>query len=630
MGQQPHSSGTTSPLDVKSKSTKKSTTQRKAPQTKQQERHHGMGAIVTPHGVAFRVWAPHAKSVAVTGDFNEWDEAGIEMEREEHDTWYVFVPDAKVGQEYRYSLDTEHGRLSRIDPRALRVTNSVGNGIIWKAEKKPRKLERKIPQNEMVIYEMHIGSFNPQEDGSPGTFYSAIEKLDYLRDLGINTIEVMPITEFAGDFSWGYNPAHPYAVESAYGGPDGFLDFVDAAHERGIAVILDVVYNHFGPSDLGLWQFDGWSENGLGGIYFYNDWRANTPWGDTRPDYGRGEVRSYIRDNALMWLDTFGVDGLRWDMSIYVRTYRGHGTEDDDLKEGWGLMQWVNQEVHSAFPGSISVAEDLRDSDWLVKDVGVGGSGFTAQWTAGFVHPLRSALIVAEDAHRSLDPLISALTGRFDGDAFKRVIYTESHDEVANGKARVPSEIDPEDSDGYFARKRSTLGGIFVATAPGVPMFFQGQEFLEDEWFRDEVPLDFSKLERYAGIHQMYKDLLRLRLDTEGPTRGLTGQDILVHHVNHLAKVIAYHRTRDGSGDVLVIVNLSNKILEGYQVGVPIAGRWKVLFNSDGHAYSPDFGNTPCDDPEATGEARDGMDQSITIQIGAYSGLILVPETATE
>lgn len=591
--------------------------------------HEGMGAVVTPNGVAFRVWAPNATKVAVTGDFDEWSEPGLEMTREDNDTWYRLVPEAKVGQEYRYLIHTEGGVLSRIDPRALKVTNSVGNGVIWRPESSPRQLERRIPQNEMIIYEMHVGSFNPQQDGSPGTFQSAIEKLDYLCDLGINAIEVMPIAEFAGDFSWGYNPAHPFAVESAYGGPDGFLAFVDAAHARGIAVILDVVYNHFGPSDLGLWQFDGWSENGLGGIYFYNDWRANTPWGDTRPDYGRGEVRSYIRDNAMMWFEIFGVDGLRWDMSIYVRTYRGNGTDDDDLKEGWGLMQWVNQEMHTLFPGSISIAEDLRDSEWLVKKIEDGGAGFTGQWTAGFVHPLRAALIVADDAQRALDPLVDAIKGRFDGDAFKRVIYTESHDEVANGKARVPSEIDAAQADGFFARKRSTLGAVIVATSPGIPMLFQGQEFLEDEWFRDEVPLDFGKVERFAGIHQMYKDLLRLRRDVEGPTRGLTGQDVTVHHVNHLDKVIAYHRTRDGEGDVIVVVNLSNKVVEDYRIGVPKAGAWTVLFNSDAKAYSDDFADTPCQDPTADADARDGMEQSIVVRVGAYSALILIPNGCT-
>lgn len=146
----------------------------------------------------------------------------------------------------------------------------------------------------------HIGTFNVKEEGQPGTLDSAIEKLPYLNNLGINAVEVMPVMEFSGDFSWGYNPSNPFAVESIYGGPDAFKRFVKAAHEHGIAIIVDVVYNHFAPSDLDLWQFHGWSENEKGEIYFYNDHRSSTPWGDTRPNYGRGEVRQYLRDHALM------------------------------------------------------------------------------------------------------------------------------------------------------------------------------------------------------------------------------------------------------------------------------------------------------------------------------------------
>src|SRR5205085_6381975 len=161
-------------------------------------------------------------------------------------------------------------------------------------------------------------------------------------DLGINAIEVMPVAEFPMDLNWGYDPADPFAVESSYGGPEAFRRLIKAAHEHGIAVILDVVYNHLGPNDLPMWQFDGWHQGDSGGIYFYNDWRANTPWGSTRPDYGRPEVRQYIRDNALMWLEEFQVDALRLDATGYIRNV--HGSNNDsgaDLPDGWSLMQWL-------------------------------------------------------------------------------------------------------------------------------------------------------------------------------------------------------------------------------------------------------------------------------------------------
>lgn len=600
----------------------------------------GMGAMPLEKdaGVAFRVWAPHADAVSVVGDFNNWETSASPLERDDAGNWYGVVPTAKEGHEYRFALKCGDAEFTRIDPRALRVTNSIGNGVVWKAptregSKKSGATFTPPTLDQLVVYELHIGTFNTEKGNGPGTFLSAIEKLPYLRDLGINAIEVMPIAEFAGDFSWGYNPAHPYAVESIYGGPEAFLGLVEAAHEHGIAVILDVVYNHFGPGDLSIWQFDGWNENNLGGIYFYNDWRAQTPWGDTRPDYGRGEVRAYIRDNAMMWFRDFGVDGLRWDMSVYIRTYRGNtGDPDDDLKEGWGLCQWINEEIHKEFPQAITIAEDLHDSEWIVKGTGAGGAGFNSQWDAAFVHPVRAAMIVSDDADRNLDAVIGALKNKYDGDAFKRVVYSESHDEVANGKARLPSEIDANAADAHHARKRSTLGAALVMTAPGVPMLFQGQEFLEDEWFRDEVPLDWTKLERFCGIHALYRDLVSLRRNSAGNTAGLSGQHVETHHVNHEKKILGYHRWREGGpgDDVIVILNLSNVAITDYTVGVPQPGLWRVRFNSDASAYSSDFNDHLAPDVETTAEPQDSFEQRITTGLGPYSALILSQDKAVE
>ncbi|WP_299823182.1 alpha-amylase family glycosyl hydrolase [uncultured Jannaschia sp.] len=221
----------------------------------------------------------------------------------------------------------------------------------------------------------------------------------------------MPAMEFAGDVSWGYNSAHIFAIESAYGGPTAFKDFVRAAHAAGFAVLLDVVYNHFGPSDLNLWRFDGWGEGERGGVYFYQDHRAATPWGETRPDYGRQEVRQFIRDNALYWLEDFRVDGLRFDMTLYIRTISGdEGSEGDQLPDGWSLMAWLNDEIADRFPGRITIAEDLRQVDAVTATTGEGGAGFGAQWGAAFVHPVREALIAAEDDDRSIASLVDALT----------------------------------------------------------------------------------------------------------------------------------------------------------------------------------------------------------------------------
>jgi 1,4-alpha-glucan branching enzyme len=583
-----------------------------------------MGAVTLDRGVGFRVWAPHASGVSVVGSFNRWKPHALAEEGKGH--WAGVVLDAKVGDEYRFELRSGKEKLTRVDPWARKVTSSVGNGVIFAPPARAPQGPRFEPptMDSLVIYELHVGSFNT-EPGKIGMFASVITKLPYLRDLGINAIEIMPVAEFAGDLSWGYNPAHPFAVESAYGGPEGLLALVQAAHEHGIAVILDVVYNHFGPGDLALWQFDGWKENDLGGIYFYNDWRANTPWGDTRPDYGREEVRRYIHDNALSWLRDFGVDGLRFDMSVYIRTFKGnHGDPSDDLKEGWTLMQWINDDIHKEFPLAITVAEDLKESEWIVKNVSDHGAGFRTQWDAAFVHPVRAAMIVPNDADRNLDAVVAALRNCYDGDAFKRVVYSESHDEVANGKARLPEEIAPESADSFFAKKRSGLGAALALTAPGVPMLFQGQEFLEDEWFRDEVPLDWKRQERYSGINQLYRDLIRLRRNQTGVTEGLCGQHIETNHVNHAGKVLAFRRWRDGGpgDDVMVVVNLSNEPVLDYALGVPAGGQWRVRLNSDGKAYADEFTDHPAVDIEAIAEPLDGYSHRIHTGIGAYSLVI--------
>ena len=482
------------------------------------------------------------------------------------------------------------------------------------------------PWNETVIYEMHIGTFNDAPGGTPGTFATAISRLDQIRDLGVNAIKVMPIGEFAGDFSWGYNPAYPFAVEGAYGGMNEFKRFVNEAHARGMGVIVDVVHNHYGPSDLDMWRFDNWFTNNLGGIYFYNDFRSSTPWGDTRPDYGRSEVRQYIRDNAMQWLAEFRCDGLRWDSTVNIRnTNNGVGT---DIPDGWWVMQLANNDIDATQGWKMSIAEDLQTNAWLTKDTGAGGAGFDAQWDAAFVHPIRSAIITANDVDRNMFSVRDSINFRYNTDAFERVIYTESHDEVANGHSRVPEEIWPGNAGSWFSRKRSTLGAALVMTSPGIPMIFQGQEVVEDGFFADTDPVDWTKLTTYSGIQTMYRDLIRLRRNWFDTTRGLRGQNVNVHHVNNTNKVIAFHRWQNGGlrDDVIVIANFGNTSYASYNLGFPRAGLWKVRFNSDWNGYSSDFANTSSFDTNAVSGAKDGMSFNANVGIGPYSVIILSQE----
>ena len=584
----------------------------------------GMGAIPHAGGVAFRVWAPHAQRVSIIGSFNDWLSDKHPLQAEENGTWYTDVAEAQIGDQYKFLLTTAQGEYQRIDPYAREVTGSVGNAIVhdphfdWEGDD-----FHLAPWNELTIYELHVGTFSDDEnDNLPGQFASMTARLGHLKKLGINAIQIMPVGEFAGDRSWGYNPAHIFSVELAYGGPRAFKRFVKHAHQQGIAVILDVVYNHLGPSDLDLWQFDGWSENNRGGIYFYNDDRAITPWGETRPDYGRGEVRQYIFDNVFMWLGEYHVDGIRFDCTQFIRTV--DGSSDHDLPEGWSLLQWINSQVSQKFPGRITIAEDLQNNNWLTKDVGTGGAGFGSQWDAMFVHPIRQAVITSEDEHRSLAAIRDALCYRYNDDAFDRVIYSESHDEVANGQARVPQEVNPSDPKGWYAQKRSTLAAAMLFTAPGIPMLFQGQEFLEGGWFRDTVPVDWDQTDKFHGIVRLYRDLIRLRLNCESFTRGLCGQFTQVYHVQEQSKVIAFHRWDNGgpADDVVVVANFFNEPRDGYVVGFPAEGTWKLRFNSDWQGYSDDFQGYPSSNVVAEPGEYDGFPFHAALSIGPYSVLI--------
>jgi 1,4-alpha-glucan branching enzyme len=587
----------------------------------------GIGAVPyfqgTSRGVTFRTWAPNAQAVSVSGTFNFWSVTSHQLASEGNGWWSGDVPNITTNAQYKFAIKYNNSWLFKNDPRARRVTSSVGNSVVHNPNSYVWQVnDFQIDDwNELVIYEIHLGTFGESSSGTPpAKFTDAIEKLDYLQDLGINCISLMPINEFPGDLSWGYNPSHPFSVESSYGHPDDLKRFVDQAHARGIAVLNDVIHNHWGPTDLDLWRYDGWSQNGRGGIFFYQDTRANTPWGDTRPDYNRGEVRQYIRDNAILWLDEFRMDGLRWDATKFMRRTDQNGQE---LPEGWSLLQWCNDEIDALYPGKISVAEDFDDNDWISKPTGAGGAGFDSQWD-WFVHNVRDVIQQTSDSNRDMWKVRESITHSYNGDHVQRVIYVESHDEVANGKQRMSSTISPSDPGNWYARKRSTLGAAVTFFSPGIPFLFQGQEMLEDGWFTDTDPLDWSKTQIYSGIVSLYRDMITLRRNLTGVTRGLTGPNTNVHHVNNWNKLIGWHRWMNGGegDDVVVLCNFSTWPMQNYRIGMPRPGMWKCRLNSDWNGYSSDYANTLCVDVEANGGPYDGLPHSANFNIGAYSFVV--------
>ena len=588
----------------------------------------GIGAypyqIGSTRGVSFRVWAPNAVEVHVLGSFNFWNTESHPLFPESDGYWSVQVPFALAGSQYKFRLNTADGILERNDARAFDVTNSVGNSVVYDLDAYEwQNTDFQRPDfDDLVIYEMHLGTFGtvPGQAGV-GTLEQTTLYLDYLEDLGVNAIELMPFHEFPGEISWGYNPAHIFTVESAYGTPDELKYFIDEAHERGIAVLADLVFSHIGPNDMDIWQYDGAGPDGRGGIYFYDDDRANTPWGDTRPDFTEPNVRQWIRDNVTHWLGEFRMDGIRMDGTKYVRMT---DPPNGELAEGWSILQDINNDVNAQFPGRIMIAEDLDANPWLTRTIGAGGAGFDSQWDSRFYYPIRQAVETPNDWDRSMYAVRDAIGFNYNGDPTQRVVYTESHDEVANGRARVPEEIDPGNATSYYAKKRSTLAAGVVFSTPGIPMIFQGQEFLEDEYFRDEVPLDWDRLETFSGIRDLYARLIELRRNLTGSSKGLKGFGLNVHHLNDSAKVIAYHRWYDGGigDDVVVLANFSNTTWSNYRIGMPRSGAWHCLFNSDDEAFDESFGGYGSDVVLTQNLDRDGMQDSAVIQVAPYSIMI--------
>jgi len=581
-----------------------------------------LGSRFTHEGVTFRVWAPFAESVHVlVGEEFTWRETLLTNESAGY--WSGIVKDARPGQSYKYRILTNDGKtLERNDPRARQLTVSDNGASViidpqydWEGAIAPA-----IPKEKLIMYELHVGTFNRPDAATPGTFYTAIEKLDYLQSLGINMIELMPVTSMAMSNGWGYAPNYIYSVENSYGGRHGLLDFVKACHQRGIGVTLDVVYNHFFPN-TDLWQFDGWSEHGRGGIYFYNDERGETPWGG-RPDYGRPEVRQFILDNVTMWQTEYHIDGLRIDSTIYMRNTKGpDGDNSTDIPEAWTLLQDISRLAHKINPSFLLVAEDSSINDRITQPVVDGGAGFDAQWGLSFPHTLRSMLNL-EDAQYG-DSLVKELLHTYNkdtsGSGFQKVIFSDSHDTAANGSVRINEAATPGNAGSVFARQFGLLADGIMLTAPGIPMLLQGAEFMQEGGFNDWQMLDWDKTAQFAGIVLAHQHLINLRIDTYDNVAGLTGPNIEIFHQDNENKVIAYRRWLRGGvhDDVIVIANFSDQRFKDYEFILPIEGTWRVRFNSSWKGYSPDFNET-----HVTTATTDEQSK-ITIELADYNLIIL-------
>ncbi|WP_336355697.1 1,4-alpha-glucan branching protein GlgB [Pseudomonas granadensis] len=596
-------------------------------------------------GVRFAVWAPNARRVSVVGDFNVWDGRRHPMRlRHPSGVWELFIPRMQAGELYKYEILGAHGILPlKADPMALATSlppdtaSKVASPlqIDWQDQDwMSSRHERQQRAKPLSIYELHAGSWQCELDdlGEVARQYSWPELADrlipYVKELGFTHIELMPIMEHPFGGSWGYQLLSQFAPSARYGTPDQFAAFVNACHQADIGVILDWVPAHFPTDTHGLAQFDGTAlyeyANPLEG--FHQDW-------DTLIyNLGRTEVHGYMLASALHWLKHFHIDGLRVDAvaSMLYRDYsrkagewvpNRHGGREN--LEAIDFLRHLNDVVELEAPGALVIAEESTAWPGVSQSTQQGGLGFSYKWNMGWMHDslhyIQQDPVYRAHHHNELSfGLVYAWSERF--------ILPISHDEVVHGKHSLIDKM-PGDRWQKFANLRAYLS--FMWTHPGKKLLFMGCEFGQwREWNHDQQ-LDWYLLQysEHKGVQKLVGDLNRLYReepalhDQDDAPQGfqwLIGDDAI-------NSVYAWLRWSKEGEPVLVVANFTPVPRQSYRVGVPFAGRWKELLNSDAETYAgSNYGNGGGAQTEEV--PSHGQALSLELNLPPLAVLILKPE----
>ena len=560
-------------------------------------------------GVRFAVWAPNAKSVSVTGNFNFWDTTSHTMENVMNSgVWALFIPGLKEGEVYKYAIRVQDGDYiqlkadpfafqAELRPRTASVVNSLQN-YVWNDEEWMKSRESfDFLSAPVSIYEVHLGSwkkdFNntsfPNDAGYKNYKQLAYELVEYIKDKGYTHIELLPIMEHPLDESWGYQVVSYFAPTSRYGSPQEFMFFVDLCHKNNIGVILDWVPAHFPKDEHGLINFDGTE------LYAYKSWKKgfHKEWGTMVFDYGRNEVINFLISNALFWFDKYHIDGLRVDAvasMLYLDYSRNEGEWEPNYfggrenLEAISFVKKLNELVHQKHKGIVMIAEESTAFPMVSRPVHIGGLGFDMKWNMGWMNDILT-YISKEPVHRKYHHNLITFSLWY---AFnENFVLPISHDEVVHGKHSLLEKMPGNDWQ-RFANLR--LFFTFMFAHPGKKLNFMGNDIAQyKEWnVKDSLDwfvLDFglhSKLNKFiADLNNLYKNYPAF-YEIDFKYDGFEWIDFS----DADNSVISFMRKSKISNDILLFTfNFTPVYRENYVFGVPFEGFYKEILNSDAGIY---------------------------------------------
>ena len=612
-----------------------------------QGKHDGLYNILGAHcrshagvdGTSFALWAPHATRVAVVGDFNDWDNRRHVM-RKHHDAgyWDIFIPYVMAGANYKFEVRDAKGRVLPLksDPvgsEAEQRPNTASKVVVhrdypWQDSDWIKMRGNHCELNQPItIYEVHLGSWR-RGDFDRFLNYREIaqELVPYVLELGFTHVQLMPVNEHPFDGSWGYQPVGLFAPTARHGSNEDFKYLIEQLHQAGIGVLIDWVPGHFPSDEHGLARFDGSS------LYEYEDPREgfHPDWNTFIYNYVSPQVKNFLRASALHWIDRYHIDGVRVD-AVASMLYRNYSRNDGEWipnyhggvenLEAIDFLKGFNEELYGKHPGTFSVAEESTAWPNVSKPTDQGGLGFGYKWNMGWMNDTLR-YISRDPMHRAHhhDEICFGLVYAFS----EQFILPISHDEVVHGKGSMLTKM-PGDSWQQFANLRAYYS--FMWTHPGKKLLFMGCEFGQGREWNHDAELDWHLLDIdwHQGVKTLIADLNQMYQKTPALYELDCSQDGFEWIDGSNAKQSIYAYCRYGVNrdkPVLVICNFTPATYDNYQLGVPLAGQWREIFNSDGKQYQ---GSGMSNDKPIKSKANSvhGREHSITLRIPPLATVVL-------